>query len=106
AYDQYEWVIRKRPRHAEALVRLGVLAEGDNRTTAAEAFFHQAAIADPHSVPAAAYRADMLFRLGRVEESAAESRRALRLAPAEPKANFWLGRALLVLDAQAHGAEA
>jgi tetratricopeptide (TPR) repeat protein len=106
AYDQYEQLLAKHPRDVRTLIQLSNLSVLYGRMTVAEAFLRRATQADPRSGPAAAQLAEILFRLGRADEAAAEARRALQLEPGLRRANYWLGRSLLVLDARAHGAEA
>jgi tetratricopeptide (TPR) repeat protein len=106
AYDNYEALIRQQPKHVPALVRLGALATGDGRFSVAERFYRRAAVAAPGNAEAAGRLAEILFRLGRAEEAAAEARRAVKLAPEGSRGHFWLGRALLVVDPRGHAAEA
>lgn len=106
AYDTYEALIRQRPRHVPALIRLGALATGDGRFSVAEEFYRRATAAASDNAEAAGRHAEILFRLGRAEEAASEARRAVRLAPDVSRGNFWLGRSLLVLDARGHSEEA
>jgi len=106
AYDTYEALVRRTPKHMLALIRLGALATVDGRYSVAEEFYRRAVAAAPGNSEAASRHAEILFRLGRAEEAAAEARRAVQLAPDASRGNFWLGRSLLVLDARGHGAEA
>lgn len=106
AYDTYEALVRRQPKHVSALMRLGALATGDGRYSVAEEFFRRAVAAAPSNADAAGRHAEILFRLGRAEEAASEARRAVRLAPEGSRGNFWLGRSLLVLDARGYGVEA
>ena len=106
AYDTYEALVYRQPKHASALIRLGALATGDGRFSVAEEFYRRATQAAPRNAEAAGRHAEILFRVGRAEEAASEARRAVRMAPDGPRGNFWLGRSLLVLDARGHSVEA
>jgi tetratricopeptide (TPR) repeat protein len=106
AYDTYEALVRRQPKHASALIRLGALATGDGRYSVAEEFYRRGAAVAPSNPEVASRHAEILFRLGRAEEAVTEARRAVKLAPEAPRGNFWLGRSLQVLDARGHGVEA
>lgn len=104
AYDTYEALVQRQPKHVSALIRLGALATGDGRYTVAEEFYRRAARVAPDNAEVAARHAEILFRLGQAEAAVTQARRAVRLAPDAPRGNFWLGRCLLLLD-EAHGRE-
>lgn len=106
ALARYQEALRKDPRHPALLIHLAQVAAIGDRYSEAESYFRQAAAVAPRSVEAAAGAAEMAFRLGKVPEAVASARRAQVLAPQDPAANLWLGRALAAADAQQYGAEA
>jgi len=102
----YREALQKDPRHPALLIHLAQVAAMGDRYSEAESYFRQAAAVAPQSVEVAAGAAEMAFRLGKIAEAVVSARRAQTLAPQDPAANLWLGRALAAEDAQQHGAEA
>lgn len=105
AYDQYDLLSNEEPRSARALVRMGALALGDGRNTKAEEILRRAVRVDPHNAEAHARLAEVLFSLGNSQEAAEFARRAVQLHPGDVRGSYWLGRALLTLDARSHHEE-
>lgn len=93
------WLV-KHPEDAEALFDAGYVADAQNRTDDAIAFYQHAAKADPNSFEAHISLGLLLARLGKLNEARPELQAATKLSPGRAggatKARAW--RALAEID--------
>ena len=92
--------------HALALAELGRTDEALAAVELALAAISRAPGAEPRAAPAWLQRAELLFDLGRLDESLAAAAEARRLAPESAAAAFLSGRALAGLNRPAEAAAA
>lgn len=91
AQSLYEHLIRRQPRHAEALNFLGVLQQQWGQSTQAELLFRRSIHAAPAYASAYSHLGDVLVTQRRYAEATAAYRQAIILRPDEVDAYVGLG---------------